>query len=307
MLRFIATRIAAGAIQLFLLLVIVFIAVRLAGDPADVLLPITASPEEAQEISRALGLDQPISVQFGRYVRNLVNGDFGRTFKTNQPVGPLVLGRLANSAKLALGAALVVIVWAVPVGVLAARYVGTAVDTGANTAAVVGLAIPNFFLGILLVRIFSVDLGWLPTSGMGDWTHYVLPAVALGTGIGAGAMRLMRSGMLDVREEPFIRTAYAKGLSPWVVTWRHQFRAGVMPLLTYSGMYFATLLGGSVVVEVVFAWPGMGRLAYESALGRDFPVLQAIVLLLGIVIIVANSLVDAAYAYVDPKLRLTSR
>jgi peptide/nickel transport system permease protein len=304
MTRLVAGRLMGSAIQLVLLLILVFVAVRLAGDPADVLLPVTASPGEVQQMSEALGLDKPIHVQFQRYILLLGKGDFGRTFKDNRPVGPLVFERLGNSARLALAAALVALIWAIPLGVLAAKYVNTPIDSVAHTAAVVGFAIPNFLLAIILVRVFSVDLPWFPTSGMGGIDHYVLPALALGTAIGAGMMRLMRSGMLEAREEPFIRMAQSKGLSPWVVTWRHQFRAAVMPVLTYSGMYFGTLLGGSVVIEVVFAWPGMGRLAYEAALGRDFPVLQAIVLLLGVIIITANLLVDTAYGYIDPRIRM---
>lgn len=304
MTRYIAGRVLAGVIQLFLLLVFVFIAVRLIGDPADVLLPVTASEEDIRAMSESLGLDKPLYVQFGRYLRNLARGDLGRTVKSNRPVGPLVLERLANSAKLAVAAAFLVMIWAIPLGVFAAKHVDTVVDSLAHTMAVLGFAVPNFLLAIILVRVFSVDLELLPTSGMGSLSHYVLPAVALSTAIGAGLMRLMRSGMLDTREEPFVRMALAKGLSNTVVTWRHQFRAAVMPVLTYAGMYFGTLLGGSVVIEVVFAWPGMGRLAYDAALGRDFPLLQAIILVLGGIIIAVNMLVDALYVYIDPRIRV---
>lgn len=306
MLRFVISRLLSGAVQIGLLLLLVFLAVRVTGDPATVLLPATATAEDITRLNQSLGLDQPIPVQLWIFFGQVLQGDFGRSFRGSLPVGPLVLDRLYNTAQLACLAALVAVLWAIPLGVLSARRSGTVIDRIARTVAVVGFAIPNFVLGIILIRVFAVNLGWLPVAGMGTPQHYVLPAVTLGAAVGAGMMRLMRSGMLDVREEPFMRTAEAKGLSAFVVVWRHQFRAALMPVLTYTGMYFGTLFGGSVVVEVVFAWPGMGRLAYEAAIGRDYPVLQAIVLILGVIIICVNTLVDLLYAYVDPRIRFGS-
>lgn len=304
MARFVVRRVPAAMIQLLLVLLAVFAAVRLTGDPTNMLLGPYATEADHQRLTEVLGLDKPLYEQFGRFIAGLASGDLGRSFSTNQPVAPLVIERLVNSAKLAGVSFGIIIAIFIPLGVVAAKNHGTRLDSAMHIVAVAGFAVPNFLLGILVILVFAVHLNLIPTSGMGSWKHYLGPSLALSTAIGAGMMRLMRSGMLEVEQRQYIQVAHAKGLRKSTVTWRHEFRAALIPVLTYGGMYVGALVGGSVVVEAVFSWPGLGVLTYHAALSRDFPIIQATIIVIGATIIVANLLVDVAYAYVDPRIRV---
>lgn len=300
---YIARRCLAGLVQLFLLLLAVFVLVRATGDPTDLMLPAWASAEEQARLREALGLDRPIAAQFAHFVANAVKGDLGNSLRGRRPVTEMLGDRLVNSAKLALFAFGFALTWAVPLGVLSAVRRGGAVDTVGRLVAIVGLSTPNFWLGVMLILLFSLQLRMLPTSGMGGLEHYILPGVTLSAFVGAGVMRLLRSSTLEALDREYIKLARIKGVTERRVIWKHAFRNALIPVVTYGGMQFGFLVGGSVVVESVFAWPGMGRLTYEAVLFRDFPVIQAVVLALGATIIVVNLLVDMLYGYLDPRIR----
>jgi len=300
---YLTRRLLAGAVQLFLLVLVVFVVVRATGDPTDLMLPAWASQEEQARLRQALGLDRPLPVQFAHFVASAVTGDLGNSLRGRRPVTEMLGDRLVNSGKLAVFAFVLAIAWAVPLGVLSAVSRGRMLDRVSRLVAIVGLATPNFWLGIMLVLVFSLHLRMLPTSGMGGVEHYILPGVTLSAFVGAGVMRLMRVSTLETLEREYIKLARVKGVAERFVVWKHAFRNALIPVVTYGGMQFGFLVGGSVVVESVFAWPGMGRLTYEAVLFRDFPVIQAVVLVLGAIIIVVNLMVDLLYGYLDPLIR----
>lgn len=274
-------------------------------DPALVLLPPEAEVEDIEVFKHQMGLDRPVIVQYLDFLRKVViHGDFGESFVAKVPAINLIVERFPATFKLAVAALLVVNFVAIPVGVIAAIRRYSWMDNIATSIALVGQAMPLYWFGIMLIIIFGVWLGWLPISGSDSWAHLVLPAITLGSWIVPVNMRLVRSGMLDVLNQDYIRTARAKGIIERKVLWKHAFRNAAIPVVTVLGMQFGALLGGAVVTETVFAWPGLGRLAIESIRMGDYPVVQAVVVVFALFIILGNLAADILAAMIDPRIRL---
>jgi ABC-type dipeptide/oligopeptide/nickel transport system permease component len=282
---------------------LVFVALRASGDPAATMLPGDASVDELTALRRTLGLDQPLYVQYVRFLADVVAGDFGTSFRHQQPALPLVLERLPATLELALAALVLAVAVALPLGIVAALHRGRLADLLAMGFAVIGQATPYFWMGIMLILVVSVELGWLPTSGRGSWRHLILPAVTLGTHFAAALARLTRTSMLEVLGQNYVTTARAKGLSECQVILTHALKNAAVPVVTLIGLQFGTLLGGAVVTETIFAWPGVGRLAVQSIFVRDYPVVQAGVFVLALSFVAINLLVDLLYGYLDPRIR----
>lgn len=280
-----------------------FAALRLSGDPAATMLPGDATVDQLAALRRELGLDQPIYVQYVQFLGNALRGDFGISFRHQQPALGLVLERLPATLELAFAALLLAVAVALPLGIVAAIRRGQAVDALAMGFAVVGQSTPTFWMGIMLILIVSVELGWLPTSGRGGFENLILPAITLGAQFAALLARLTRTSMLEVLGQDFLTTARAKGLRERTVVLRHALKNAAVPVITLAGLQFGTLLGGAVVTETVFAWPGVGRLAVQSILVRDYPVVQAGVFVLALSFVMINLLVDLAYGQLDPRIR----
>jgi peptide/nickel transport system permease protein len=303
--RYIVWRIIQSVLTLVALSMIIFVLCRWIGDPTVLMLPDDASHEDVVQLRAALGLDRPLPVQYWLFMKNAVRGDFGRSIKGQVPVLELIQDRLPQSIKLALVSLVITIGLAFPLGVLAAVRKGTPIDTLANFIAVLGQSLPQFWVGIVLIQIFAVRLRWLPVAGTGSVWHYVLPAFTLGWFLVAGIMRLLRSSMLDVLDSEFIKLARIKGVSEWGVVWKHALKNAFLPVLTFAAIYLAILITGAILVETVFAWPGIGQLIFQGIVYRDFPVIQAVVLLTAFIVVTVNFVVDIIYAYVDPRIRFT--
>ncbi len=303
MLRFTALRVGQALLTLLASSFIVFALVRTSGNPADLILPAEATPAERQAFIERMGFDRPVAYQFWAFLRNALQGDWGRSLRTGKPAIELVQERFWNSLKLATAAIAITLLISLPLGVLAAAHRGGAWDRLGLAFAVLGQSLPAFWLGVVLILIFAVWLRWLPTSGMGTWRHYVLPAVVLGWGISAGVVRLLRSSMLEVLDSEYVKLARTKGLRETRVVWKHALRNALIPVITFVGFMYGVIIAAAIVVEVVFGWPGLGRLAYESTLWRDFPVLQLTVMVWTALIILINFLVDLSYGLVDPRIR----
>ncbi|UYN95639.1 MAG: ABC transporter permease [Enhydrobacter sp.] len=302
--RYIARRLMQGAVLLCLVATIVFFLGRLTGNPVDLMLPEDATAEDRAALVQTLGLDGSLFDQFAIFVGNAVQGDLGNSIRMKQPAAEAFFDRLPNTLVLIPWAILLGMMLGIPLGVVAALNRGGLLDRAAGTVAVLGIAMPNFWLGILLIFFFSVELGWLPSGRMGGPEHYVLPVITLGTFLVAGFMRITRSSMLEVMESEFVKLARIKGLSESVVIWKHCLRNALIPVLTLWGVFVGNLITGAIVTETVFAWPGVGRLTYEAVIYRDFPLLQAVIILKSILILTINLGVDILYAYVDPRIRL---
>jgi peptide/nickel transport system permease protein len=282
---------------------VIFVLGRLTGDPVSLLLPPDAT-QEAEDLLRAsLKLDQPWPVQYWQFISGAVRLDFGQSIKARRPVTELIQPKIMNSLKLGAAGMLITLLTGIPLGVIAAVKRDTFVDTGANLIAVLGQSLPQFWVGIMLIQIFTVQLGLLPASGTGGITHYLMPAFTLGWFVTAGVMRLLRSSMLEVLDSEFIKLARIKGLPEYKIIWKHSLKNALIPVLTFSGTYFAAFVTGAILVETVFAWPGLGRLVYDSIIWRDFPVLQSLILMIAAVVIAVNLVVDLLYAYIDPRIR----
>lgn len=283
---------------------IVFILVRASGDPVLILLPDDATQEQVELFRRALGLDRPILEQYVIYLGNLVRGDFGMSLRfLNQPVFDIVMERLPATLQLAAAALLVALLISLPAGILAALYRNRWPDRIASSFSAVGEAMPNFWLGIMLILVVAVQLRWLPVSGQGGLAHLVLPAITLGTGLAALLTRLMRSSLLEVLGQDYVRTATAKGLRSRTVLVKHALRNGLLSYITVLGLQVASLMAGAVVTEQVFAWPGIGLLAIQAINSRDMAIIQAVVLISSLVVMTANLLVDVLYSLVDPRIQ----
>ena len=301
--RYIVQRLLQGVVLVLAVTTIVFFLGRLTGNPADMVLPEDATEEDRQEMIKTLGLDGPTHVQFAIFIANAAKGDLGLSVRYRQPAADIFFSRLPNTLKIVPAAMVVAILMAIPLGILSALRRGSITDRVSGAIAVLGIATPNFWLGILLIYIFSVQLGWLPSGRMGGWPHYVLPTITLGTFLVAGFMRLIRSSMLEILDSEFVKLARIKGLSELVVIWKHCLRNALIPLLTLWGVFMGGLVTGAIVTETVFAWPGIGRLTYEAVIFRDFPLLQAVIIMDAVLILLINLLVDILYAYVDPRIR----
>jgi peptide/nickel transport system permease protein len=303
--KYMIRRFVQSLLALLVLSLLIFLMSRLTGDPTPLMLPDDATYEDIERLRTALGLNRPLPVQYWVFLRNAVQGDFGRSIRARMPVRDMLKERLLNSIKLAAVAFGIAILLAFPLGVIAAVKKGTTLDTIANIVAVLGQSLPQFWVGIVLIQIFAVRLHWLPVAGSGSFAHYIMPAFTLGWFVVAGMMRLLRSSMLDVMGSEYVKLARIKGLPSRTVIWKHALRNALIPVLTFGAIYLAILITGAILVETVFAWPGVGQLIYQGIVFRDFPVIQAVVLLTAAIVITVNLLVDIAYAYIDPRIRFS--
>jgi peptide/nickel transport system permease protein len=301
--RYILRRLLQGAVLLFVLAIVIFALARVTGNPADLLLPEDATREDRADLLRTLGLDRPVHEQLVVFLSGAVRGDLGQSIRYRKPAVEVFFERLPNTLTLVPLSLIAAILVSVPLGVLAAVHRGTLIDRCCSAVAVLGIATPPFWLGIVLIYVFSIQLGWLPSARMGGPSHYVLPVVTLSAFLVAGMMRLVRSSMLEVLDSEFVKLARIKGLSQTVVVWKHCLRNALIPVVTLFGVFFALLVTGAIVTETVFAWPGVGRLTYEAVIFRDYPLLQAVILLKGVIVLGVNLAVDVLYAYLDPRVR----
>ena len=304
MIRFVVVRMLQSLVALAILSVVVFILARATGDPLSMVLPMGATPEDYANARAYLGLDRPYVEQYLSFVGRAVIGDFGTSIRARRPVSELIQERLPNSVKLATFAMGVSIAMAFPLGVMAAVKKGTAVDTAAQVVSILGQSLPTFWLAIILVEFIAGRLQWLPAVGDDTFASYVLPGFTLGWFVVAGMMRLLRSGMLEVLDSEYVKLARVKGMVESRVVWLHALKNALIPVVTFAGIYFSILVTTAIVVETVFAWPGLGRLAYEGITGRDFPVIQAVVLVTAAIVAVVNLSVDCLYALIDPRIRV---
>jgi peptide/nickel transport system permease protein len=302
MARYLAGRVFQAVLGLVFIATLVFFLVRLTGDPGRILTSEFAPVSVQAEIRERLGLDRPLYVQYATYMTGLATGDLGSSFN-GEPVIDILLDRLPATASLALAALVVAVLLGIPLGVLSAVYQGSAIDIFSRTVALFGQSVPAFWLAIMLVLIFAVMLRIFPVAYSDGPESYVLPAIAVGWAAVAGIARLVRSSMLDVLGSDYVRMARAKGLPSHVVVLKHGLRSAIVPVLTFSGLVLGSFLNGSVVVETVFAWPGIGQLTLDAVNGRDFPVVQGAVLLIAVFFITINLAVDVLYALVDPRIR----
>jgi glutathione transport system permease protein len=305
MLVYLVRRLAGALPVLVVVSIFVFGFVRLLpGDPARLLAGPDASLQDVAAVRTELGLDKPVWLQYGRWIGHLVQGDLGRSSRTRQPVATEIGERFMPTLWLTVAAMVWATVVGMGIGVVSGVRRGHWQDQAGMVLAVSGISFPAFWLGLLLIDIFSVRLGWLPTGGYGTWEHFVLPSFTLGVAVAAVLARFTRSAFVEVAAEDYVRTARAKGLPERLVVWKHALRNALLPVITMTGLQFGFLLGGAVVVETVFAWPGLGRLLVDSVSYRDYPVIQAEILLFSLEFILINLAVDVLYAVVNPEIRL---
>lgn len=301
--RFIVKRGGYAVLSLLLLSLIIFLLVRLTGDPSVLLVEPGASKEDLAAVRLQLGLDRPIWVQYGQFVSSLARGDLGHSFYYRTPVLELYLSRLPHSLLLAAAAMVFSLLVGIPSGILAAVRVNQWWDSAGKIFSLLGLSLPSFWVGLVMILFFSVYLGWLPSSGSGTALHVVMPAFALGWYFAAAHMRMTRSSMLEVLGSEYVKLARLKGLPEALVIGKHAFKNALIPVLTLAGINLVIMVNVSVVVETVFAWPGVGRLLYEGISFRDFPVVQATVLINGAMVVIVSFFVDVLYAVIDPRIR----
>lgn len=301
---YLVRRILIGLLTVVTIASLVFLVLRVTADPAASMLPSYATAADRIQLRHTLGLDRPLIVQYGQFLWGLLTGDLGSSYRLQVPVIQLIGERFPATLELVGSAALIGVVLSVPAGVIAAIYRGRAADLLVTTISLAGFAVPVFWLGIMLMMVFSVDLHWLPTSGMGSWNHLVLPAVSLAMWPFGQFTRVLRSELVDVLRQDYIRTARAKGLPPLLVYFKHALRAAALPYITIAGLSFGAMLGGAIVTETVFAWPGMGQLIVEAVTDRDFPIVQAAVVYFAAAYVIVNLLVDLCYTFIDPRVRL---
>lgn len=301
--RYVVRRALQGIITLFILGTIVFILARVAGDPVNLLLPPEATEADRIYMARQLGLDRPYHIQYVDFIAGALRGDLGNSIKFQRPVMDLILERLPNSLKLVMAGFLLAVIIGIPLGVIAGSRRGSAIDSISRLVAVIGIAAPSFWVALVMMQIFAVQLNILPSARMGGIQNYVLPAFSLSFFVLAGLMRLLRSTMIEVLDSEFVKLARIKGVSTRTVIWKHCLRNCMVPVLSFAGMYVGLMIGGSIVIETIFAWPGAGRLAYEGIIYRDYPLIQAVVLTNGALIVLINFMTDVLYSYVDPRIR----
>ena len=302
--RYVSRRVGYCLLSLFLLSLTIFFFVRVTGDPATLLVEPGASEADIAAMDHQFGLDKPLWVQYGIFLASLAHGDLGKSFYYRTPVMELYLSRLPNSLYLAAVAMFLSLLIGIPSGVLASVRVGRFWDRAGKMFTLLGLSLPSFWVGLVLILVFSVYLGWLPSSGAGTPLHLIMPAFALGWYFAAAHMRLTRSSMLEVLGSEYVKLARLKGLPQSLVIAKHAFKNALIPVLTLAGINLVIMVNVATVVEVVFAWPGIGRLLYEGITFRDFPVVQGVVLMGGAMIVIVNLVVDILYAVIDPRIRL---
>ncbi|MGD9862313.1 MAG: ABC transporter permease [Pseudodonghicola sp.] len=303
MTRFVMRRILQGLFSILGASVIIFIVTRLSGDPVVLMLPPEAPEALVTQMRERLGLDLPIWQQYLMFLRDALAGDFGTSYRWEMPVRDLIFERLPATVYLASAALVFSLMLSIPFGVLSAVRRGSWIDRFAKGVAMLGQAMPNFWVGLLLIIVFAIKLEWLPAYGADTPAHVILPAIALGWYPVAAQTRIVRSAMLDVLDSDYIRMGRSVGVPEGLLVWKYAFRNAAVPLVTMMGVYFASMLGGAFVVEVVFAWPGLGRTVVEALFARDFPVVQAGVLFAAVMFVVANLLVDLSYGLIDPRIR----
>jgi len=296
-------RLSYSLVAFWGVLTIVFGLLHITGDPAALLAGDLGTADVVQQIRHAYGLDRPLPVQYLEFLGQIARGDFGYSYRQSLPVLELIGGHIGPTIELAVSALVVTVLVGVPLGVVAGANRGSALDTSAMLASLFGLSVPSFWLGLMLIVVFGVLLGWLPVSGYGGLHHLVMPALVLGSFEAAQLSRLTRTGLLEVLAEDYVRTARAKGLAPRLVLLKHALRNAALPVLTIVGFGFGRMLGGAVVVETIFAWPGMGRLGVQAVLARDFPVVLGTVVVGAAIFLAVNLLVDVTYGWIDPRLR----
>jgi peptide/nickel transport system permease protein len=301
--RYLGGRLVQTVLSMLAVISIVFVLTRLSGNPVLLLLDVNATERDQEILTHHLGLDRPLPVQYGLYVRNILLGDFGNSILTRRPVTEHIRERLPATVELGLVAMLLSVLIGVPLGMYAAVHRGSVLDSGARVFAVLGQSMPTFWLGLMLILFFGVVLGALPAGGRGGLSHLILPAFTLGYFTSAAILRLTRSAMLEVLGSDYIKFARLKGLSEQVVLWKHGLRNALLPVVTFAVLLFVQFLGGAVVTETVFAWPGLGRLILESITTRDYPIVQAGVLVLSALYLAGNLFVDLLYSYLNPRIR----
>jgi peptide/nickel transport system permease protein len=300
---YLAGRLAQTVLSMLVVISIVFVLTRLSGNPVHLLLDVNATERDQEILMRHLGLDKPLPVQYAIYVKNIALGDFGNSVLTRRPVTEHIWERLPATAELGFVAMLMSVLIGVPLGMYSAVRRGSALDSGARIFAVLGQSMPAFWLGLMLILVFGVMLGVLPAGGRGGIQHIILPAFTLGYFTSAAILRLTRSAMLEVLASDYIKFARLKGLHEQVVLWKHGLKNALLPVVTFAVLLFVQFLGGAVVTETVFAWPGLGRLILESITTRDYPIVQAGVLVLSALYLTGNLFVDLLYSYLNPKIR----
>ncbi len=304
MLRYLIRRLVLTIPVLLGVATLVFALIHLVpGDPAQSMLGDGASPEEVQKLRTALGLDKPLVEQYWSFMTGLVRGDLGSSFRYGTPVAREIRDRLFRTFQLAMAAMLVAVAIAIPLGILAAVFRGTAIDHAAMTLALIGISMPNFWLGPLLAILFAVYLGWLPVSGTGGLTHLVLPAVTLGAALAAILARMTRASVLEELRELYVLAARARGASRTRAVVRHAFRNSLIPVVTIIGLQFGAVLTGTIITETIFAWPGVGRLLIQAINFRDYPLVQGCILFISFTYVMMNLLTDLTYGLLDPRIR----
>jgi peptide/nickel transport system permease protein len=274
------------------------------GDPAQAMLGEGAAPEDVAQLRERLGLDRPLLVQYGSFLKGLTRGDLGVSLRNDQPVLQQILERMPATAELAFASMAVAVLIALPLGIIAAVWRGTAVDYSAMTLSLVGISVPNFWLGPLLAIVFAVELGWLPVGGRGTLAHLVLPAATLGAALAAILARMTRASLLEELREPYVLAARAKGVSRTRAVLHHALRNSLIPIVTILGLQFGVVLTGAVITETIFAWPGIGRLLIQSISFRDYPTVQGCVLLIAVTYVAVNLMTDLTYGFLDPRIRV---
>ncbi|MEG3130609.1 ABC transporter permease [Pantoea cypripedii] len=304
MLNILINRLGQSVLVLLGVSLLIFFSLHLTGDPAALMMPPDSSQQEIANFRHSMGFDRPLLWQYGHYLSGVLQGDFGESLRYSQPVLALIGERLPATALLAVSA----LVWSsllgLLLGIVSALRPHSFWDLLCRLVAFSGQAVPVFWLGLLMILFFSLHLQWLPSSGYGSFAALIMPAISLGAFYMSAVARLTRASLLDVLQQDYIRTARAKGLSAWRIVVRHGLRNALIPVITVQGMYFASLLGGALVTEIIFAWPGIGRLAIQAIQNRDFPLVQAIVLLAALVFVVINLLIDLLYLVLNPRIRL---
>lgn len=304
MLRYLVRRLLLTIPVLFGVATLVFTLIHLVpGDPAQSMLGEGATQEEVVRLREALGLDEPLLGQYTSFLTGIFRGDLGTSFRYNTPVTTQILDRLPNTAMLAISAMLVAMMFAIPLGILAAVFRGTAIDHAAMTLALVGISMPNFWLGPLLAILFAVHLGWLPVSGTGSIWHLVLPALTLGAALSAILARMTRASLLEELRELYVLAARARGMTKARAVLRHAFRNSLIPIVTIIGLQFGAVLTGTIITETIFAWPGVGRLLIQAINFRDYPLVQGCILFISVTYVAMNLLTDLTYGLLDPRIR----
>jgi peptide/nickel transport system permease protein len=296
-------RITRMALVMWFVTFAVFVMLRYSGDPATVMLPLDARPEERQALREAMGLDRPLYVQYLIFLSGALRGDLGSSVRYRQPVVALIYERLPATVILSVAGMALAVALGIPLGVIQATRKGSAVDAIGTGVGILGFSMPGFWLGMMLIAVFAVRLRWLPSSGMGGWQHVVLPAVTLALAFLSYIALLVRDGVLEVLTYDYVRTARAKGLRSRAVLYHHALRNTLIPVVSLVGLQTGTLLGGAVITESVFQWPGIGLLALQAIGFRDFPLVQGAVFFLALSVVVMNLLADIAYGVIDPRVR----